>query len=200
MHPTAQRLLDAYEKRQGAWHTKAELARFFGVSQQTLDHWIKRGVSKAGLLEASDRLGVRAEWLRSGAGDETSPPQMGVAHVSILDKSTVEPLSLTWELLMQSSELPAEFAVRIPDDALGDRTPIGTLLYMRRADRLPPVGKGILVEDSNGQRYIRRMAQGPGGSWVAESKVDGYISLRSDADGLKLLAVAYGKRDESGDV
>lgn len=89
---------------------------------------------------------------------------------------------------MRSKEVPAEFAVRMPDGALGERLPEGTALIFKRADKAKP-RQCVLVEDKRGQRHIRRYVQGAGGTWHAQALDDAYVSLQSDTHGLRVLAV-----------
>ena len=89
---------------------------------------------------------------------------------------------------MTMRDLPAQFALRMPDGALGDKVPQGTLLYFKAADAASP-RDCVLVEDAQGTRYVRRYAQGPAGAWFAQALDDAYITLRSDQDGLRVLAV-----------
>lgn len=73
MHPTAQRLLEAIRAAEGMeGSTKpSDAAACLGVSQATFTNWRSRGVSHAGLLQASARLGVSAHWLATGEGEMT---------------------------------------------------------------------------------------------------------------------------------
>jgi hypothetical protein len=43
---------------------KAAVARLLNVSQQTLDTWGKRGLSRRGALLAQEKIGCDANWLR----------------------------------------------------------------------------------------------------------------------------------------
>lgn len=47
----------------------SEAAARLGVTQATFTNWRSRGVSQAGILQASARLGVSAHWLATGEGD-----------------------------------------------------------------------------------------------------------------------------------
>lgn len=51
------------------------------------------------------------------------------------------------------------------------------------------------MQDKGGRRYIRRYAEGPNGTWLAQALSEGYVSLDSKADGLILLAVMTGRLD-----
>lgn len=89
---------------------------------------------------------------------------------------------------MQSEELPAQFVVVVPDDALAPNMKRGVSVVFERSERAEP-GECVLVRDRAGAKYIRRYAQGPGGTWEAQALDGAYLTLRSDRDGLQVLAV-----------
>ncbi len=97
---------------------------------------------------------------------------------------------------MSAAEIPQQFTVAMPDDALAPRVPKGMRLMFER-DAKPAIGDGILVEDKRGWRGIRRYAEAPGGAWLAQAINDAYATLHSDRDGLKILAAMTGRRDGS---
>ena len=49
--------------------SQADLARFLGVSAQTLHNWEQRGISRRGVLLLHTKLGASTEWLEHGVGD-----------------------------------------------------------------------------------------------------------------------------------
>ena len=148
-------------------------------------------------LKAAKLFNVSAEWLATGKGavsaySSTHPPLEGrstqsQAHALSFESVTV-PSWITWEALMQSKQLPGEFAVRMPDGALGEKVPEGTAMIFKQADAAKP-RQCVLVEDKAGGRYIRRYAQASGTSWQAQALDDAYITLHSERDGLRILAV-----------
>ncbi|HVL77601.1 MAG TPA: S24 family peptidase [Noviherbaspirillum sp.] len=81
MHDTMRRLYRAAEQIREV-KGPAALARLLNVSAQTVHNWESRGVSRAGLLAAQERIGCNATWLESGVGDmvratiaiESAPP------------------------------------------------------------------------------------------------------------------------------
>lgn len=89
---------------------------------------------------------------------------------------------------MQSKELPERFVVETPDDALAPNLPRGTAVVFERAGAAQP-GECVLVQDSRGQRYMRRYVQGIGGAFTAQALHDAYVTLDSARDGLRVLAV-----------
>jgi phage repressor protein C with HTH and peptisase S24 domain len=72
MHAQMTRLYEAAEVLAGL-KTQAEIARALNQSQQTVNNWEARGISKAGLLKAQSAIGCSATWL------ETGEPPMALA-------------------------------------------------------------------------------------------------------------------------
>lgn len=97
---------------------------------------------------------------------------------------------------MSEAPLPHRFRLAVPDDALAPDTPRGTVLIF--STTAPPAfGHGVLVQDSTGQRHVRRYSQGPAGRWLAEARNSAYLTLDS-FDGLQVLAVVVAR--ETGEV
>lgn len=126
--------------------------------------------------------------------DTPPSPLQGVntaqAH-SLSLAPVVLPPALSWEATMKSERLPPQFRVAMPDEAL-EGLPAGTILLFS-CEEMPTIGSGVLVEDATGRRYVRRYAEGNGGRWVAQATRSAYITLDSERDGLKLLAVMTGR-------
>lgn len=74
MHVQMKRLYEAAELLSGL-RTQAEIARALNQSQQTVNNWEARGISKAGLLKAQGAIGCSATWLETG-----TPPMALTAH------------------------------------------------------------------------------------------------------------------------
>jgi len=72
MHAQMKRLYEAAMALAGL-KTQAEIARALNQSQQTVNNWEARGISKAGLLRAQSAIGCSATWL------ETGTPPMAIA-------------------------------------------------------------------------------------------------------------------------
>jgi phage repressor protein C with HTH and peptisase S24 domain len=72
MHEQMKRLYEAATALAGL-KTQAEIARALNQSQQTVNNWEARGISKAGLLKAQSAIGCSATWL------ETGEPPMALA-------------------------------------------------------------------------------------------------------------------------
>lgn len=72
MHPTMQRLYQAAaELRQITG--QSELANLLNVSPQSVNNWEVRGISNQGLLDAQEKVGCSAIWLRNGTGHMLGP-------------------------------------------------------------------------------------------------------------------------------
>jgi len=80
MHAQMKRLYEAAAALAGL-RTQAEIARALNQSQQTVNNWEARGISKAGLLKAQSAIGCSATWLETGA------PPMALAPRLVADGS-----------------------------------------------------------------------------------------------------------------
>jgi hypothetical protein len=89
---------------------------------------------------------------------------------------------------MQTSDLPDQFVIRVPDDALSPNLPRGTEVIFERAGSAHP-GECVLIEDGRHQRHLRRYVQGLDGTYTAQAINGAYVNLESVRDGLKILAV-----------
>jgi phage repressor protein C with HTH and peptisase S24 domain len=76
MHEQMKRLYEAAEALAGL-KTQAEIARALNQSQQTVNNWEARGISKAGLLKAQSAIGCSATWLETG-----EPPMALAPHLA----------------------------------------------------------------------------------------------------------------------
>jgi phage repressor protein C with HTH and peptisase S24 domain len=65
MHDTMKRLYEAARLLQGL-STQTDVARFLNESSQVINNWERRGISKAGMLAAQEKMGCSAVWLMSG--------------------------------------------------------------------------------------------------------------------------------------
>jgi phage repressor protein C with HTH and peptisase S24 domain len=83
MHEQMKRLYEAAGALAGL-HTQAELARALNQSQQTVNNWEARGMSKAGLLKAQGAIGCSATWLETGAGPMALAPHPAVQGMAAL--------------------------------------------------------------------------------------------------------------------
>jgi hypothetical protein len=62
---------------------QASLARLLNVAQQNVNNWESRGLSKEGLLDAQQKLGVNATWVVTGEG----PMFVGAGSVAPVEAS-----------------------------------------------------------------------------------------------------------------
>lgn len=67
MHGSMERFYQAAAMLKG-WRGKAELARRMGESSQTLNNWERRGMSPRGMVNAEEKIGCSAVWLKTGKG------------------------------------------------------------------------------------------------------------------------------------
>lgn len=64
MHPTTKRLYEAVAHvTKGRLTEQTEVANYINVSPQRLNNWERRGMSKQGIFEAADHLGINPIWL-----------------------------------------------------------------------------------------------------------------------------------------
>ena len=73
MHPSAKRVYEAAEKL-GKVTSQGDVARWAGVSAQTLNNWESRptGVSLKGRLDLLKKHSISPEWVETGAGEMLS--------------------------------------------------------------------------------------------------------------------------------
>lgn len=174
-----------------------QLAERLGISFQAVAKVRDGGAfGSANNIKAAKLLGLNPEWLATGKGPvragENSPPaagtQLSAQAFQGVASAFILPVSVTWEQLMQSKELPERFVIEAPDEALTPSLPRGTSVVFERASTAQP-GDCVLVQDSRGARYMRRYVQGVGGAFTAQAINDAYVSLESARDGLQVLAV-----------
>lgn len=67
MHPTMVRLYEAALALKNL-ETPTDVARALNQSQQTVNNWERRGMSRAGMIEAQKLIGCSATWLQTGKG------------------------------------------------------------------------------------------------------------------------------------
>ena len=67
MHIQMERLYQAARELRNVT-TQAELSRALNQSQQTVNNWERRGISKAGMIAAQAEIGCSATWLATGEG------------------------------------------------------------------------------------------------------------------------------------
>lgn len=95
---------------------------------------------------------------------------------------------------MGTEKLPEQFTSTVPDDAMSAHIRAGTECIFR-SDLVPRYGDGVLVVDKHQQLHLRLYAQGDRpGHWLAKAdNKAAFRDLDSEADGLRVLAVAAGE-------
>lgn len=183
----------------------AELSRRTGLGGETPISETTISRAKLSPLESKNYKGIgesNARRIEKAAKKsqywmDTHPSITGEVPVIPGQSQHLRPVSLTlppsisWGSLMSSETLPPQFTVVMPDEALAGRVPSGTVLVFSTQAK-PEPGVGVLVKDRDGRRYIRRYAEGAGGAWQAQATNSAYVTLESERDGLKLLAVMTG--------
>lgn len=171
-----------------AGFTNDQLARAAGVSSGAVSQWLNKTKSlKASCIPGLVALtGWSAEWWATGKGQ-----RQPVAHSMSLTPFNI-PTQIAWGDLMVIAVLPQSFTVAMPDDSMKGSIERGTVLvFETNSDPVP--GHGVLVEDKDGNRYIRQYRKGRGDSWNAYAKNEAaFDSLESERDGLKVLACMRG--------
>jgi SOS-response transcriptional repressor LexA len=89
------------------------------------------------------------------------------------------------------TELPATFAVEIPDDAMAPRVRRGDVVRFT-TELTPRPGDGVLVRDGAGHWYFRCYSERRPGDWEAVALNGGYQPLDSKTDNLTILAILVG--------
>lgn len=190
-HRTAfgQRMFDSRKARQ---LTQKQVCAQIGIGQSTLAE-LEREAQSSGFTAMFARLyEVDAHWLATGQKPITG--NEGLAHLLSYPRFD-DPPALGWEAIVNTkNKLPRRFVVLVPDDALAPLTPRGVRLIFD-TDAPPSPGVGVLVEDAQGNRCIRRYVQAGGDRWIAAASNPAYAPLDSVKDELRVVAVASGRMD-----
>jgi transcriptional regulator with XRE-family HTH domain len=198
--------------------TQKEVAELSGVSQGTIGN-LESGARKnpRELLTIARALKVRPDWLKYGTlpieepGNE-APPSVGgyPKGVQVVTTWKLVPL-LPWDMVSEmyrnntDSEVadlpkapaspdvgPAAKFVQMPDDSMVGRINQGDILLFD-PHKEPSPRCVVLVRTKDGSHVVRMYRARTGGAWDAVPENDGYATLRSDVDELKLIAVAGGR-------
>lgn len=168
------------------------LADAAGVTRGAVQQWEREGGTapkRSIRKKVADALRLTVYDL--AAAESQAPSILGVAQSLSLHSYTMPPL-LQWGEI-KVGKLPELFRCEMPDDALRASTPKGTVLLCSTT-AVPVFGKGVVVVDKAGIPYVRRYAQGPGGSWLAEADGAGFMALHPE-DGVKVVATVIGRFD-----
>lgn len=98
--------------------------------------------------------------------------------------------AITWETMVASQNLPAEFTLTLIDDALAPEHPRGTV-FVWSVSRQPEYGSIVLVRDRHDQVVARRYSQGrEPGRWRAVASHRDHADFDSIDDALTIVATA----------
>jgi SOS-response transcriptional repressor LexA len=194
MHETTKRLYIAAEKMAKITGQSA-LARLLNESPQTLKNWEARGVSKAGIIKAVEKIGCSTTWLSSGTGSmqqahnnvEQGPGTRGMvpliswvqagAWCEVVDVAEVrEPApdyhdSSTY-LPCPAPHSPSTFALRVKGDSMtapyGRSYPDGCFIYVDPERRSPKNGDRIVacLEGSDDEVTFKIYKNEDGRQWL----------------------------------
>ncbi|WP_317921110.1 LexA family transcriptional regulator [Cupriavidus sp. TA19] len=79
MHATMVRLYEAARSLKNL-ETPTDVARALNQSQQTINNWERRGMSRIGMIEAQKHIGCSATWLQTGKGSMTHDASIRTAN------------------------------------------------------------------------------------------------------------------------
>lgn len=79
MHATMVRLYEAARSLKNL-ETPTDVARALNQSQQTINNWERRGMSRVGMIEAQKHIGCSATWLQTGKGSMTYDASIRTAN------------------------------------------------------------------------------------------------------------------------
>jgi SOS-response transcriptional repressor LexA len=207
MHETTRRLFEAARELRGE-ETLTGVAALIGTTPQRLKNWETRGMSQEGILDAAQRLGIDAGWIRSGVGQMRHQKQ-NVSSAVI--RSTV-PL-ISWVQAGSLSEvqdvfLPGEadewvdtydskvsggsFALRVEGDSMvsqipGDLSfPEGTVLVID-PDRGVQAGDFVIAKDTHTQKATFKKLAYDGGRWFLKPLNQTYPTIEIDDPDLRII-------------
>lgn len=173
--------------------SQVELARRVGVSKGTIGN-LEAGTRQnpRDIVRIAKELQQTPEWLSTGVDEPATPPASGLTLEALskkLDFYTVPPTK-TMEEIVAGVDLGDEFRHALADDALAPEHPAGTDMVWSTSKQ-PKIGSVVLVVDAHNQLHARRYAQGRmPGQWLANAVHPAYASFDSQADGLRVVAVA----------
>lgn len=178
--------------RKHAGLTQKQLAPIVGMSQSNLSELEVSGHSSGMTTQLARACGVNAHWLATGDGEMLSVSDSVITLGTItkqLAAYTVPPIKTTEEIVA-GEDLGDEFRYALADDALAPEHPAGTDMVWSTSKQ-PKIGSVVLVVDAHNQLHARRYAQGRmPGQWLANAVHPAYASFDSQADGLRVVAVA----------
>lgn len=179
LHPSMRRLYEA--AREHGDHQQADVARKLNISQQRLNNWDARGISKEGALAAQRVYGVSANWLRLEGDDALSDAAsdwadiLGVRQAAALgDGALADEYAETHKLKFRSESLrrkhlrPEKLAVLYGrGDSMQPTIKTGDAILFDTSDTTPQDGK-IYVIQYDGHLMAKRLIE-LGGKWFIDS-------------------------------
>jgi phage repressor protein C with HTH and peptisase S24 domain len=96
MHETMVRLYEAARTLKDL-ETPTDVARALNQSQQTINNWERRGMSRAGMIEAQKLIGCSATWLQTGQPPMTTDPEAAAEVSAPKDTGLSERIQLILE-------------------------------------------------------------------------------------------------------
>lgn len=175
----------------------AELSRRSGVAATLITRYLYEPATKGAknLGEQNARkietaAGKPPGWLdrqHSSAGRQS--PE--VAQILSQVQNTIRPITMQWELILITDELPKEFTLPVRDDAMTPRLVRGGLAHCSTAAKHGPRDL-VLIADSDGELYIREYAELTPTHWRGVAAQPGYLPLDSREHGLRVLAKVVG--------
>lgn len=185
------------------FNTQKEFAQLVHKAPSQLSQWLSgyRTIEEETARDIERKAGKPTHWmdtpglaespaLYKGSPTEPGGPIGGMAQDMSHRPQTVAP-TVSWEQLMtKPQELPAEFHVVLPDDAMAPRAPAGVKVKFNR-ERTPQPGDAVLVTGPGGALFFREYRLRVGG-WEAYATNPAYPSLQSDMHDLQVIAVFAG--------
>lgn len=188
----------------GSFELKKDFAARIKKKPSQISQWLSgyRTIDEETAREIERLLHKSRHWMDTPQADshlvlEENTPSHLSAHEWVKAQNLSHPIdtvapTVQWEQLkMTATDLPAEFHVVLPDDAMAPRAPAGVKVKFNRL-RLPQPGDAVLVAGPDGEPYFREYRLRVGGAWEAHATNPAYPSLTSDLHQLQVLAVFVG--------
>jgi len=151
---------------------------------------LKSGARGVGddLAARFDAVGVERLTLAPGWFDRASLLAQSVSQPAVQNARQGGSRRVEWGA-MTYDELPEEFEVVVPDDAMADRVRKGNIVTVRK-QRTASAGQAVLVANRAGEWFLRSYVPLQGQRFAAAPRNKDYgPPLDSEADGLEILGV-----------
>jgi SOS-response transcriptional repressor LexA len=183
-HVTFDRLVRAMRKVKD-FEGPSDLSRLLDESPQNITNWMKRGVSKDGMIKAQGRYGIRADWVKTEIGDMflTMPPgsylvsEDKLASVPVLGKG----MGGMPDRVFTDEGLPAggsddyaeiysadrnAFVVRVDGSSMYPKYVHGEYALVE-PNTAPEIEDDVILKTKNGQVMIKRLVSKRNGVHLA---------------------------------